>query len=208
MSCHGQPCKIPSAGANALGFASAASCCKLPCPAFPIHTVKICVLINSKTAVKIQQGCATEDSDDEECDASYSSGQTYDTWGRSCRVVSWSRQVPDDAFIRIRFVPSDEDEDCEDSSSHHRTKNQLLKFEVDGADVRRIVEAVNRYPHGTYNCIKAACTLTEGPSCCSVGSTGPYEVNWEIDDIVRGAEIVVGPMSDVPYSYPPPITVL
>ena len=207
MSCGDQICKIQSSASNALGFSGTGvtECCKLPCTALPIHTVVICVLINSNTAVKIQQGCSSQaesESFDVE-DAVYSSGQTYDSWGRSCRVVTWTRQVPDDAFIRMRFIPAEEDVSCDDDAPT-LPNNQLLKFEIDGLDVKRTIDKVNRVsPRGTYEGIKAGCYLLTAPSCCAQGTPPLFIVPWRIDDIPRGAEIITGPMNLVPYSYPP-----
>lgn len=207
-ACGTELCKVrpgPAIG-NYLGFSGAgvATCCALPCPALPIHNVTICVLLNCETVLKIQQGCTVPGSGDDDCDAVYSCGQTYDSWGRKCRVVTWQRMVPDDAFIRLRFCGEDA---CETTCGGDRNQSpvKLLKFEIDGSDVKRIVAAVNKVEYGRYKCIQANCTnQTEqgatGP-CCFLGEDNVP--TWNLDDIPHGAQIVVGPMNEVPFSYPP-----
>lgn len=216
--CPTSDCVVPpSVGvSNALGFSGAgvAKCCAMSCPALPLHNVTVCIRVNSCTTVKIQQGCL-RDASKGDCAAVYSWGQTYDSWGRKCRVATWQRKVPNDAFIRIRFCPKDSCETsciCDDNGDGLHNPNQLLKFDIDGQDARRVIEAVNAYPGdladastgGTYSCMRAACIDPAGGAtgdCCYVSPTG--EVNWTVDDIAVGAEIVVGPMNDVFFSVPP-----
>ena len=231
--CDDAICPIKSSNAgkgNSLGFSGTAGsgCCVLPCPAYPIHTVTICILVNIETAVKIQQGClksGLESDDDSEAEAfknqsdiGYSHGQTYDSWGRKCRVINWTRQVPDDAFIRLRFIGLDGVESpCDDSTAN----NAILKFEIDGADMRHMI---NRYLGATlgaspYYYVKAGCAGSPATGqtasdysylCCTYlppgGATGTvYRPNYTINDIQRGAEIVIGPISDLPYAAVPTI---
>ena len=231
--CDAAICPIKSSNAgkgNSLGFSGAAgaACCVLPCPAYPIHTINICVLVNIETSVKIQQGCLKEhheyysessDSDSDvdnkdQNDIGYSHGQTYDSWGRKCRVVNWSRKVPDDAFIRLRFYGVDGDEEpCEDYIGN----NQLLKYEVDGVDVTHMLRTYLGATLGgsPYHYVKAGCAGAprDGEThytylCCSYrdhasrhGPTG--SADYTLQDIPRGAEIVVGPISDLPYAADP-----
>ena len=217
MSCNKELCQVrpgPAIG-NYLGFSGVgvAQCCTLPCPALPIHNVTICILLNCDTVVKIQQGCSKAsdayDSDDsDDCRAVYSCGQTYDSWGRKCRVVTWQRKVTDDAFVRLRFCGHHDCEAvCGDTTRHHgRGRNQLLKYEIDGADVKRIIAAVNKQQGGIYKCIQANCTVpsNDNTSCCYVDEQTGVP-SWDLSDIPHGAQIVVGPMNEVPFSYPPPI---
>ena len=199
---------------NALGFSgpNGSGCYKHPCPAYPIHTVNICVLVNLDTEVRIQQGCLgdhdhDEDDDHDQSDITYSSGQTYDSWGRKCRVVSWSRKVTDDAFIRMRFIGAEEDEPC-DAVPLHGVTNQLLKFEIDGLDLIPVVDRYLALPYGmssNYSYLKAGCMggLSGGSGCCELDVA--FVPTWNKRDIPRGAEIVVGPISELPYVTSPPI---
>jgi hypothetical protein len=70
--------------------------------------------------------------------------------------------------------------------------------------VRRIVAAVKTYPYGLYNCIQANCIVNtvDQTACCNLGENNVP--TWELDNIPHGAQIVVGPMNEVPFSYPPP----
>ena len=203
---------------NALGFSGTAGskCCAQACPAYPIHTVNICVLLNLATEVRIQQGCITVAEDaishdaghaPEQTDIGYSSGQTYDSWGRSCRVVNWTRKVPDDAFIRLRFLPVD-DAPC--SSSEASVANKILKFEVDGVDLRQSIALYTGVTGGVSETsyFKAGCmgSAIAGSECCDYegrsGVTGDAP-NWAVDNVVVGAEVVIGPINAIPYSTVP-----
>jgi len=223
MSCPDAPAGSSNAGkGNALGFSGpgGARCAAQSCPAYPIHTVNICVLVNLDTQVRIQQGClggvdeVDVDGlpDFEQADVTYSGGQTYDSWGRRCRVVSWSRKVTDDAFIRLRFMDAADTESASCPDGFHNVKNQLLKFEIDGVSAISTITALLGVSGGASRTsyLKAGCigSYPQPSACCWYGTlaTGLSggTPHWSstassssVKDIPSGAEVVLGPIGSV-----------
>jgi hypothetical protein len=175
---------------NSLGFsgANADSCCKSGSIAYPLHTVTISVRLNSVTTVKIQQGRPLT-AGQTTCDAVYSWGQSYDSWGRTFRTVTWTRDVPDDAYIRLRFCKTDEADACTDDVG---IPNQLLKFEIDNASALQMLHAVAVDTAGTdgvVGCIKVGCFDTDADCGCVTPVV--------LSNIKAGTEIIAAPIGSV-----------
>jgi len=214
MSCSaptcGDACCIPAGSniANPLGFSGRHPCCAAPCVQFPPNNVQICLTINSRTQAKISQGCATEGKDDE-CALYFPPSVATDSWGKRCRLVSWSRQVPTGAYIRIQLCPLD---GCTDACSTPAytsdalvvTPNVLSTFTVNG--VSKLIDfAAARDLGGEVGClVKAACIGAKGDAaidplnkCCQWTTVGPVaaEVSWTaLADLPVGTELIFGPI--------------
>jgi hypothetical protein len=170
---------------------------------FPPNNVQICLTINSKTQVKISQGCRL---DAEDCDLYFPPSVAADSWGKRCRLVSWSRQVPTGAYIRIQLCPLD---GCSDACSPPAysaltISNSLSTFSVNG--VSKLVDfTAARDLGGEVGCyVKAACigaktteVITADQPCCgwtSVG-TADEEVSWTtLSNLPVGTELIFGPI--------------
>lgn len=185
-------CPVPlGVASTGLGFVNVKACCRVPCPAFPLHKVVICIALNDNTSVKIQQGCGTsshlvEEQDD--CTIDWSWGQTYTSDGRKCQVVNWTRTVTDGSFIRIKFCRADDCEDCtvDYNSCGRKIVNALLKFQVDGVDTVAALQEVAKHNGGIgLGCYSVQCR----GACCD---TDPGYV--VLSDILAGTEIVYGPI--------------
>ncbi len=212
----GAACCIPRATntANALGFQGAHGCCLSPCVQFPPYNVQICVLINSRTQVKISVGCATSA---DACDIYYPPTVAQDSWGRKCRMVSFSRQVPKGAFIRIQLCGLD---GCSDScypSSYEVggfVPNALQTFSVDGVSkLQTLLDVADDFSGEVTNpCyVKAACigSVTgatagdTGNACCQwydpaqtapVVRFSPGQTVNDLANLAIGTEFVFGPI--------------
>jgi hypothetical protein len=222
MSCSaptcGDACCIPAGSniANPLGFSGRHPCCAAPCVQFPPNNVQICLTINSQTQVKISQGCRL---DSEDCDLFFPPSVATDSWGKRCRLVSWSRQVPTGAYIRIQLCPLDS---CTDACSPPTYSsliipNSLSTFTVNGVN-KAVDLAAAAVAGGTIGCyIKAACigVRQSGPSgdsfdpanaCCQwitpVDGSANRSVSWlnvitpsaSFADLPVGTELIFGPI--------------
>lgn len=217
MSCTAATCAaeccIPAGSniANPLGFSGRHPCCAAPCVQFPPNNVQICLTINSRTQAKISQGCATEGVDGA-CALYFPPSVATDSWGKRCRLVSWSRQVPTGAYIRIQLCPLD---GCTDACStpSYTTRsivsipNALSTFTVNGVSkLGAFTTALGDGGVETDSCyVKAACigAQSEAPidgtnTCCqwtSEGTPGPDQVSWDsLADLPVGTELIYGPI--------------
>jgi hypothetical protein len=170
---------------------------------FPPNNVQICLTINSNTQVKISQGCRL---DAEDCDLYFPPSVAADSWGKRCRLVSWSRQVPTGAYIRIQLCPLD---GCTDACnpptySALTIPNSLSTFTVNGVSKLGDLAAA-REAGGVVGCyVKAACigaktaeVITPNQPCCGWTTVGPSdeEVSWtSLADLPVGTELIVGPI--------------
>ncbi len=223
---------------NALGFigGSAPRCCILPCIQFPPCTVNICLTINAATEVTIEQGCRAPSADDDDsgestdtigaCRLKFAEGTTQNTWGKRCRKVTWSRQVPYGSYVRIRLCASNvclEDGMCIGGSgsgagtdSAPLPKNALGKLVINGRDIVQDIATIAQSKGGLEpgSCIiKAACIGApsagapprDGP-CCQWFTTDEHTiVSWgdgTASDLPLNTEIVVGPIGD-PLAFAP-----
>lgn len=190
-----------SGNANTLGFYGVGipHCSAFPCPPMPIHYVTICFQINSGTCLTIQQGCFKGEQIDNVCPVDWSTGVTYDTNGAGYRVVTWQRQVKDKSFIRLRLCacePCSDPTDCTGSADQAcPVSNMLLKFSIDGVDYSQYLQSVSQNGTGVDGCVRAWCIgqrvggviPTIDDSCCNPDT-------WDITDLKRGTEIVMGPI--------------
>ena len=185
-----------------LGF-TGAQCCRAPCPALPIHHVKICIRINENTSVKIQQGCAVANLPQPTCPVDYNWGLIENSWGRSCRLVEWNRKVPSATFIRLRLCGADNCSSCSEiayTPCGVPIANQLLKFEVDDVDYTSVLQLIANSEFREAGCIHVWCRSDEGPcaAACTAASTGG--INLLAMPI--GTEIQFGPIGQ-PVLYNP-----
>lgn len=206
-NCSSSRCPVASDVANTLGFVGVQRCCRVPCPVFPTVFVQFCVRINANTLFTYAQGCGVG-TDDEPCAVSWSSPVSESSWGRKCRVLSVTRTVPGNTYFRFRFCngelcgPACDDTTC--------TTNAVLKFTVNGVDIRGLILAA-RAAGGQIagSCIQAWCigaaagtSVTPPESCLcafdSEGTTVDERVSWDsLNELPQGTEIVVGPMNDL-----------
>ena len=209
--CDSGSCKCdvgyPLAGGitGTLGFTGPHQCCRAPCPAFPIHHVKICIRINEYTSVKIQQGCGIKKpsakllSETYGCPVEYNWGLIENSWGRSCRTVEWNRQVPSTSFIRLQLCSVDLCSTCEDTAytlCGNEIKNQLLKFEVDQVDYTNVLQTVAGYytseskfgPLGVLGCVQVTCGKPYTKTVWSKDAIPTWEVDYCCDN--RGGKTV------------------
>lgn len=185
-------CPVPQGVSNTLGFNGVKACCRVACPALPLHKVVICIALNDTTSVKIQQGCRPDHfvEEDEDCAIDWTWGQTYSSDGRKCAVVNWNRTVTDKSFVRLKFCRESEcDAPCEAAynSCGRKIVNALLKFQVDTVDHVAGLQAVARYDRGHgLGCYRVVC----GGECCDTD----VQEYVHLSDIRAGTEIVYGPI--------------
>lgn len=206
-NCSGPRCPPGYDTANSLGFVGAPSCCKFPCPAFPLHKVNICFRVVCGTCVQINQGCLVTEtpgtnSDISDCTIDWTWGTVESSWGRKCRVINWNRTVPSNSFIRIRICPCNPcSTGCgisgDSDLSGGVASNGLVKFQVDGQDYVNFLQGV-RDAGGQLGCNRAWCTsfntsLTAPADCCT---SGDGVISWTniTRDLPWGTEIVFGPI--------------
>jgi hypothetical protein len=174
---------------------------------FPPNNVQICLTINSNTQVKISQGCRL---DAEDCDLYFPPSVAADSWGKRCRLVSWSRQVPTGAYIRIQLCPLDGCTDaCNPPAYGSLTiPNSLSTFTVNGVSkTTDLLAARQAGGEAAGSClVKAACigaitddTYVTEPSCClwtnASGTSPATRVSWtSLGDLPVGTELVYGPI--------------
>ena len=206
-------CGSLSGGAStvgSLGFRGA-GCCRAPCPSFPLHHVVICFEINACTQVQIDVGCSPT-GDCEAGDIAWVSGAVQDSWGRQRRTVQFDQQVQDGAYIRITTCAKGPCSSCTgcglgtyypDETITYPDANKLLKYIVDGQDIKRyLTDVLALEPAGlpahVDGCVYVGCaTRTAGsldPSptltCCEYSPSGFNA----LDQIPWSSEITVGPI--------------
>jgi hypothetical protein len=212
MSCSaplcGDDCCIPAGSniANPLGFSGRHPCCAAPCVQFPPNNVQICLTINSRTQVKISQGCRI---DGQGCDLYFPPSVAADSWGKRCRLVSWTRQVPTGAYIRIQLCPLDGCSDACDTPAYSTLSipNSLSTFTVNG--VSKLGDFLAARQDGgelDESClVKAACigaksvstTPVVGDTCCQwiTAALAPNNVSWtSLGNLPAGTELIFGPI--------------
>lgn len=217
---------VPQSVANQLGFVGGHPCCTYPCVQFPPFSVTICLQVNSRTAATIEQGCNLA-TDGESCQLYFPAGVTQDSWGKRCRTISWQRQVPYGAYIRIRLCAVDgcQEQCTSDSYTQLDRPNALIKFQVNGTSYLGLINstATSSITGGDGGVVdgscyvKAACIGTQGTgaldtndTCCQwtlvEGETDNNQVSWGFgglagavgtDNLPFGTEIILGPIGVV-----------
>jgi len=182
---------------GSLGFRGA-GCCRLPCPAFPLHHVVICFEVNATSSVQIDVGCPGEGSTG--CAQSWIYGAPQDSWGRQSRVVQFDQQVQDGAFIRITTCAKSPSctlsDDCglgPDIQGAHIYANKLLRYLVDGTDITRYLHTVLISDTHTDGCVFVGCSDHTGATgaCCNYEGVNPFV---SLAEVPYGSEITVGPI--------------
>lgn len=183
---------------GSLGFRGA-GCCRLPCPAFPLHHVVICFEVNATTSVQIDIGCPGEGATG--CATQWIYGAPQDSWGRQSRVVQFDQKVQDGAFIRITTcakAPScTSSSDCGlgpvDLEGGHPHASKLLRYLVDGTDITRYLHTVLISEGHEDGCVFVGCADHTGAtgSCCNYEGSDPFV---SLAEVPFGSEITVGPI--------------
>jgi hypothetical protein len=205
----------------------AASASSLPCLAlnrrlsiqFPPCLVEISLTINALTQVSIQQGCRVDgDSVGEEYKLKFANGSIEDTWGRIKRKVTWSRQVPQGAYVRI-VLEASSNPPPKLASTDDLPANSLSSIAVNRKNLQQAIADVARSEGGLTpdTCkffVKAACvgdavdagagtSGTGAAACCqwykSTETPSHAVVSWAdgtTQDLPIGTEIVLGPIRD------------
>jgi hypothetical protein len=182
-----------------------------------MHHVVICFEINACSQVQIDVGCSPSGgcADGE---IAWVSGAVQDTWGRQFRTVQFDQHVQDGAYIRITTCAKGACSGCtgcglgvKDTLTDPDTypgANKLLKYLVDGQDIRRYLTEVLALPGlpapspaqetGLDGCVYVGCAArtvnNADPSatltCCEYGADGFANLS----QIPWGSEITVGPI--------------
>lgn len=185
---------------GSLGF-KGAGCCRLPCPAFPLHHVVICFEVNATSSVQIDVGCPGVGATG--CATQWIYGAPQDSWGRQTRVVQFDQQVQDGAFIRITTCAKSPSctvsSDCglgpEDPlvEGSFPLANKLLRYIVDGTDITRYLQTVLSSESHTDGCVYVGCSdhTPANTDCCNYAGTNPFA---DLAAVPYGSEITVGPI--------------
>ncbi len=158
--------------------------------------VSFCLQVNAVSAIYVQIGCKLSPDDD---DIVYRDAPAQTSWGQTLRTFRWIRNVPKDAYVRIRVcaLPSSCTDVCDTPENQYGVPlgNKLVCAVVDGFDVTQSLQ--NMLDTQTYACLGArigcqAPLVPDSSDCCHEGTTVLFT---NLVDIPHGSEIVLGPLN-------------